>query len=64
MNYRDYKVNLKGYVPPQDYNSGEDRNYLIGTGSLRWKKYSLNGDGKIYPLVVVKKNVNYPGFLF
>lgn len=54
MNYRDYTVNLKGYVPPQDYNSGEDRNYLIDTGGLRWKKYSLNGDGKIYPLIVVK----------
>jgi len=54
MNFRDYTVNLKGYVPPQDYNSGEDRNYLIDTGSLRWKKYSLNGNGKIYPLIVVK----------
>ncbi|HCK99178.1 MAG TPA: hypothetical protein DHW42_03620 [Candidatus Marinimicrobia bacterium] len=54
MNFRDYTVNLKGYVPPQDYNSGEDRNYLIDTGSLRWKKYSLNGAGKIYPIVVVK----------
>ncbi len=49
-----YKVNLKGYVPPGDYNTGEDRNYPINIGSLNWKKYSLHGDGKVYPLVVVK----------
>jgi len=49
-----YKVNLKGYVPPGNYNDGEDRNYLINIGSLNWKKYSLHGDGKVYPLVVVK----------
>lgn len=51
-----YKVNLKGYVPPSEYNSGEDRNYTIDINGLRWKKYSLNGDGKIYPIVVVKNN--------
>lgn len=51
-----YKVNLKGYVPPKGYNPGEDRNYLIDVNTLHWKKYSLNGAGKIYPLVVVKNN--------
>jgi len=50
------KVNLKGYVPPGDYNPGEDRNYLIDISTLGWKKYSLNGYGKIYPLVVIKNN--------
>jgi len=57
LNSDHYKVNLKGYVPPGDYNSGEDRNFVIDIGSLSWKKYSLNGDGKIYPLVVVKNGV-------
>lgn len=49
-----YKVNLKGYVPPNGYNKGEDRNYTVDTNTLRWKKYSLNGNGNIYPVVVVK----------
>jgi hypothetical protein len=48
------KVNLKGYVPPNEYNDGEDRNYLIDVRTLSWKKYSLHGNGKIYPIVVVK----------
>ncbi|MBU0712078.1 hypothetical protein KJ762_10835 [bacterium] len=56
LNSDHYKVNLKGYVPPSDYNSGEDRNFLIDISALSWKKYSLNGDGKIYPLVVVKND--------
>ena len=45
-------VNLKGYVPPTDYNTGEDRNYEIDTGLLTWKKYSLHGVGDIYPIIV------------
>jgi hypothetical protein len=51
-----YKVNLKGYVPPGEINTGEDRNYLIDVGSLQWKKYSLHNEGKIYPIVVVKND--------
>ena len=56
LDHSHYKVNLKGYVPPGDYNTGEDRNYLIDISTLSWKKYSLNGDGKIFPLVVIKNN--------
>lgn len=56
LNSDHYKVNLKGFVPPSDYNSGEDRNFLIDISTLSWKKYSLNGNGKIYPLVVVKND--------
>ncbi len=48
------KVNLKGYVPPNEYNTGEDRNYIIDINSLRWKKYSLDGAGNVYPIVVMK----------
>ena len=46
------EVNLKGYVPPTAKNTGEDRGYWIRAGQLTWKKYSLNGQGKIYPIVV------------
>lgn len=52
----DFTVNLKGYVPPTDYNNGEDRNYLIDVSQLQWDKYSLHGKGKIYPVVVYKGN--------
>ncbi len=51
----DFKVNLKGYVPPsKGINPGEDRNYLIDTSKLHWKKYSIKGEDKIYPVVVLK----------
>lgn len=50
------KVNLKGYVPNTAYNTGEDRHYSIDTGTLHWKKYSVNGRGKTYPIVVTKND--------
>lgn len=50
----DFRVNLKGFVPPVSYNIGEDRNYLINTSQLDWKKYSVHGEGNIYPIVVNK----------
>jgi hypothetical protein len=52
-NSQNYQVNLKGYVPPDHgSNPGEDRGHLIDTNDLYWKKYSLNGMGKIYPVIV------------
>jgi len=48
----DIQVNMKGWVPDNPVNEGEDRHYLISAASLVWKKYSLNRQGKIYPLVV------------
>ncbi len=48
-----YQVNLKGFVPPDHgSNPGEDRGHLVNTLDLYWKKYSLYGEGKIYPIVV------------
>ena len=52
LNSSDLQVNLKGYVPPGSYNDGEDRNCLIDTRKLQWKKYSVDGLGKKYPIVV------------
>ncbi len=46
------QVNLKGYVPSIDYNTGEDRNYLITASELTWTKYSVYGEGKIFPITV------------
>ncbi len=52
-----YKVNLKGFVPPDHgSNPGEDRGHLVDTSDLYWKKYSLYGNGKVYPVTVVVGN--------
>lgn len=45
-------VNLKGFVPTVTYNTGEDRHHIIPVNQLNWKKYSVNGDGKMYPIIV------------
>jgi len=50
----EFQVNLKGYVPPGDINVGEDREFTINTATLNWAKYSLHGEGKIYPIIVSK----------
>ncbi|MBS1272080.1 MAG: hypothetical protein MAGBODY4_01218 [Candidatus Marinimicrobia bacterium] len=50
----EFEVNLKGFVPPTDYNSGEDRNFVIDTSQLTWNKYSVNGRGILWPIVVSK----------
>jgi len=48
-----FQVNLKGFVPPDHgSNPGEDRGHLVNTRDLYWKKYSLYGQGKIYPIDV------------
>jgi hypothetical protein len=47
------KVNLKGWVPSMANNPGEDRGYAIQGKELNWKKYSIDGEGKIYPIVTV-----------
>lgn len=51
-NSSELEVNLKGFAPRSGYNDGEDRNCLIDTRGLNWKKYSVDGDGKKYPIVV------------
>jgi len=54
INSSNLKVNLKGYAPRNTYNDGEDRNSLIDTRGLYWNKYSVNGEGKKYPIVVTR----------
>ncbi len=49
-------VNLKGFVPETDYNKGEDRKYLIDSSELTWKKWSVYGKGKVFPIIVKKNN--------
>ena len=52
INSSELEVNLKGFVPPGDFNTGEDRNHLVNTSDLSWNKYSVYGKGRVYPIVV------------
>lgn len=54
LNSSDLKVNLKGYAPKDAANDGEDRNSLIDVRKLNWNKYSVDGKGKKYPIIVTR----------
>jgi len=45
-------VNFKGFVGDRKNNTGEDRGYVIDTGSALLERYSLNGKGQSYEIVV------------
>jgi hypothetical protein len=49
--YKDYPVNVKGYVPPVSTNYGDDRGYEISMSERFMLKYSRDGDGKVYPVI-------------
>ena len=45
-------VNFKGFVGNKVNNTGEDRGYLIDTTKGLWKRYSKEGLGRQYPIIV------------
>ncbi len=47
-------VNFKGFVGNRKNNTGEDRGYVIHTGRDLWKRYSVAGAGRKYPVVVTR----------
>jgi len=51
---QDLCVNFKGFVGDWKNNTGEDRGYLINTGKDLLTRYSLNGQRKLYRIVVSK----------
>lgn len=51
LNGNRLKANIKGFVPPVNTNRGEDRNYWLTSNDM-WSKYSVNGQGNKYPIVV------------
>jgi len=53
---KEVKVNLKGWVPSMSSNPGEDRGYTIRGSELNWKKYSVYGKGRVYPVVTLLNN--------
>ncbi|MCU0594215.1 MAG: M14/M99 family metallopeptidase [Desulfobacterota bacterium] len=46
------KVNFKGFVGDQSNNTGEDRGYPINTGTDLMERFSLDGKGDSYEIVV------------
>jgi len=48
------KVNFKGFVGDQSNNTGEDRGFTINTGSELMERFSLDGKGEAYEIVVTQ----------
>ncbi|HBO84348.1 MAG TPA: hypothetical protein DD641_05140 [Deltaproteobacteria bacterium] len=49
---QDIKINFLGFVGDKTNNRGEDRGYSINTANDLWIKYSKDGKGLQYPIVV------------
>jgi hypothetical protein len=47
----DVPVNVKGWVPHAPVNVGDDRGYKIQLNNGFLKRFSVNGDGKTYPVI-------------
>jgi len=52
----DIIVNLKGFVPPKAVNDGQDLHQPVYTGQDFLSRYSENGQGKRYPIIVTYKD--------
>jgi hypothetical protein len=48
------KVNFKGFVGDPSNNTGEDRGFTINTGSDLMERFSLDGKGEAYEIVVTQ----------
>ena len=46
------KVNFKGFVGDPSNNTGEDRGFTINTGTDLMERFSLDGKGEAYEIVV------------
>ncbi len=51
----DLEVNFKGFVGDFEYNTGEDRGYIINTGTDLIKRFSLNNRGEKFQILVSYK---------
>lgn len=50
------EINFKGWVPLGVPNVGDDRNYVIKMSDALQEKFSVRGQGDIYPIVAEAKN--------
>jgi len=44
-------INFKGFAPPKSGNDGNDLNYPIYINQDLWPRYSVNKNGKLYPII-------------
>jgi hypothetical protein len=44
-------INFKGFAPPASSNNGNDIDYPIYTNQDLWARYSVNKEGKLYPVI-------------
>jgi len=44
-------INFKGFAPPKSLNNGNDLDHPIYTKQDLWPRYSINQEGRIYPVV-------------
>ncbi|KPK28760.1 MAG: hypothetical protein AMJ61_01080 [Desulfobacterales bacterium SG8_35_2] len=44
-------INFKGFAPPTSNNNGNDLDYPIYTNQDLWARYSVNKQGKLYPVI-------------
>jgi hypothetical protein len=61
----EYPINVKGYVPPKVIrNNGDDRGYVIPmVKNAFMTKYSVDGNGATYPVVVNHNGVELGSFM-
>ena len=52
----DVAVNLKGFVPSKAINDGQDLHYPVYTDQDLLKRFSRNGQGKHYPIIIKYKD--------
>jgi hypothetical protein len=48
------KVNFKGFVGEPNNNTGEDRGFTINTGTDLMERFSLDGKGEAYEIVITQ----------
>jgi len=56
INSEELRVNFKGFVGNPKDNTGEDRGYVIRTDSDLQNRYSMNRDGRMFPVIASVDN--------
>jgi hypothetical protein len=49
-------INFKGFAPPKSGNDGNDINFPIYINQDLWPRYSVNKNGKLYPVIATYKD--------
>ncbi len=55
-------INFKGYAPPKSLNDGNDIDLPIYTKQDLWPRYSLNQEGRLYPVVATYQDITIGEF--